>query len=99
MESRVTVRLYAEARDIAGTGKIILEIGEAPQAPGAIFSKIVNATNENLFDVVFSRGGDGSIVLGKGYKLMVNNVIVEMSIDTKIMPGDEVGILPPFSGG
>ncbi len=99
MESRVTIRLYAEARDIAGTGTLTIEVGDVPQAPGAIFKKIVNATNENLFNIVFSREQDGSIVLGKGYRLMLIRVIVDASPDIEIKPGDEVGILPPFSGG
>jgi molybdopterin converting factor subunit 1 len=79
----VQIVLFAAAREIAGLSKLELELGDA--------SKVGDVKQELL-----NRFPELESVLAKS-SFSVNHEFEIMSKELK--PGDEVGVIPPVSGG
>jgi sulfur-carrier protein len=79
----VRVRLFAAARDAAGTGEDAVDPGPLPE---------VLATLEARYGARFAA------VLGVA-TVLVDGSAVEHDADVAVPDGAELAILPPFSGG
>src|SRR3970040_699960 len=80
---RIQVKLFAAAREIVGHGEVAIELKEG-------------STVGDLMEVIFSRfpglkGMAGSLVFA------VNRELAERGVG--LQDGDEVGVIPPVSGG
>ncbi len=80
---RVRVKLFAAAREIVGQGEVALDLKEG-------------STVSDLMEHFFShyprlKGMSGSLLLA------VNREFSELT--TQLREGDEVGVIPPVSGG
>ena len=80
---RIQVKLFAAAREIVGQGEVAIELKEG-------------STVGDLMEGIFSRfpglkGMAGSLVFA------VNRELAERSVGLR--DGDEVGVIPPVSGG
>ena len=82
---KITVMLFANLKDIAGKGSIELELPDGASVKE--LKAAVSGISEKLGEVI-----------SKGTILVALNQ--EMALDSdKLKDGDEVGLLPPFSGG
>jgi molybdopterin synthase sulfur carrier subunit len=79
----VRVRLFAAAREAAGTAELVVD----PQPLGML----LDALRREL-------GGGFSDVLDRA-RVWVNGDDPSRGDDTPLTPGDEVAVLPPVSGG
>ena len=80
---RIQVKLFAAAREIVGQGEVAIELKEG-------------STVGDLMEGIFSRypgleGMAGSLVFA------VNRELAEWGVG--LQDGDEVGVIPPVSGG
>ena len=80
---RVTVRLFARLREIAGTGELILDLA----APATI--RAVWAVLASRYDELAPYAASVSAARNLEYARM----------DTAVSDGDEIAFLPPVSGG
>ena len=80
---RVTVRLFARLRDLAGSGELVRDV-ENPATVGTVWRSLVNEMPElGVYERTMS--------------VAVNADYSKMS--AKVHDGDEVAFLPPVSGG
>lgn len=98
---RITVLFYAEVRDLLGKNKIQLESTEMVLDKQSFLKFLLVHTGNLLKEKVIIEPSEDKLDLSAGYKLMINkSIIPDNNADSiKINDGDEVGILPPFSGG
>lgn len=80
---RVQVRLFAAARAIVGQGEVSVELKEG-------------STVGDLMEYFFSRYPELKGIAGS-LLLAVNREFAERSVN--LQEGDEVGVMPPVSGG
>ena len=80
---RVTVRLFARLREIAGTGELILDLA-APATIGAVWAELA------------SRYGD---LAPYGASVSAARNLEYARMNTAVSEGDEIAFLPPVSGG
>lgn len=80
---RVTVRLFARLRDLAGTGELIREVA----APATVHTVWTSLTAEMPSLVEYE--GTMSVAVNAEYARMA----------AAVHDGDEVAFLPPVSGG
>ena len=80
---RVTVRLFAWLREIAGTGDLARDV-----APGAAAADLWRALQDE-FPGMAPYAGSVSVAVNAEYARM----------DASLADGDEVAFLPPVSGG
>jgi molybdopterin converting factor subunit 1 len=86
---RVTVRLFARLRDIAGTAELARDV--APSAPGAQATTVGDVWRQLAQEFPDLAGYERSI------SSAVNADYARM--DHVIRDGDEIAFLPPVSGG
>ena len=100
MPLKVNVLLFGEARDLAGTRSMPCSIKAACTVPDFL-KALHEATGARLQGKVLVTRADGTASLAPGYKIMINKQIMSPreTKDIILKDGDEVGILPPFSGG
>jgi molybdopterin converting factor subunit 1 len=80
---RVTVRLFARLREIAGTGELILDLA-APATIRAVWAELASR-----YDELAPYAASVSAARNLEYARM----------DTAVSDGDEIAFLPPVSGG
>ena len=80
---RVTVRLFARLRDLAGTGELVREV-PAPATVQTVWSSL---TDE--LPALVAYAGTMSVAVNAEYARMA----------AAVHDGDEVAFLPPVSGG
>ena len=80
---RVTVRLFARLRDIAGTAEMPRDV-EPGATIGAVWQQLAGE-----FPALADYGRSISTALNADYARM----------DAEVHDGDEIGFLPPVSGG
>jgi molybdopterin converting factor subunit 1 len=80
---RVTVRLFARLRDLAGSGELARDVGE-PATVGSVWQALIE-------DVPALRAYERTM------SVAVNADYAKMS--APVHDGDEVAFLPPVSGG
>ncbi|MFQ5657794.1 MAG: molybdopterin converting factor subunit 1 [Candidatus Methylomirabilales bacterium] len=80
---RVKVKLFAAAREIVGQGEVSLDLTEG-------------STVGDLMEQFFARYPDLKRIAGS-LLLAVNREFAERTV--KLEEGDEVGVIPPVSGG
>jgi molybdopterin converting factor subunit 1 len=80
---RVTVRLFARLRDLAGSGEIVRDV-DAPATVRSVWQSLV-AENPALGDYERTM----SVAVNADYSKMT----------APVQEGDEVAFLPPVSGG
>jgi molybdopterin converting factor small subunit len=98
----ITVTLFAEARDIVGMRSIELEIAADTCSVQQLLDALVAGPGTQLGGRVLVADDDGRWMLVNGYRLMVRREILPDPASweaCELADGDEVGILPPFSGG
>ncbi len=81
----ITLRLFAQARESAGTTRLELDPAEVGDTVGDVLDEAVNRFGQTF-----------AAVLG-GSKVWVNGSPAERA--TNLAAGDEVAVLPPVSGG
>lgn len=81
----ITLRLFAQARESAGTTRLELDRSEIGDTVGDVLDEAVRRFGQPFADVVSTS------------KVWVNGSPAERA--TGVDPGDEVAILPPVSGG
>ena len=80
---RVTVRLFARLREMAGTGELVLELAP-PATIGTVWTEL--ATRHPAIEPYAS-----SVSAARNLEYA--------RFDTAVFNGDEVAFLPPVSGG
>jgi len=80
---RVTIRLFARLREIAGNGELVLDLA-APATIGAVWAELA------------SRYGD---LAPYGASVSAARNLEYVRMDTAVSEGDEIAFLPPVSGG
>ena len=80
---QVQVKLFAAAREMVGRGEVSLELGEG-------------STVGDLLDYLFRQYPQLKAIAGS-LLLAVNREFAERTV--KLQEGDEVGMIPPVSGG
>lgn len=80
---RVTVRLFARLRDVAGSSELVREV-----PPDATVAQVWRAVTEE-FPALAAYGGSISSAVNADYARMT----------AAVHDGDEVAFLPPVSGG
>ena len=80
---RVTVRLFARLRDIAGSSELVREVPS-----GATVARVWSAVTDE-FPALAAYGASMSSAVNADYARM----------DAIVHDGDEVAFLPPVSGG
>lgn len=81
----VTLRLFAQARESAGTKTVDFSGEDAGETVG------------DILDVAVNRFGEPFAAVLAGSKVWLNGSPAERS--TAVAAGDEVAVLPPVSGG
>ena len=81
----ITLRLFAQARESAGTNRVELDPAGVGETVGDVLDEAVRRFGQPFADV-----------LG-GSKVWVNGTPAERA--TALAAGDEVAVLPPVSGG
>jgi molybdopterin synthase sulfur carrier subunit len=81
----VTLRLFAQARESAGTTRLELDHGESVATVGDVLDEAVHRYGKTFADVL------------AGSKVWLNGDPVDR--DAAVAAGDEVAVLPPVSGG
>lgn len=85
MDAVITLRLFAQARESAGTKSVGIDDGA------------VGGTVGDILDEAVHRFGDPFAAVLAGSKVWLNGAPAERG-DT-VTEGDEVAVLPPVSGG
>ncbi len=80
---RVTVRLFARLRDLAGSGEMVLEV-EDPATVHTIWKSLVAE-----FPAIAEYEQSMSVAVNADYS----------RLSARVNEGDEVAFLPPVSGG
>ncbi len=80
---RVTIRLFARLREIAGAGELVLDV-PAPATLGAVWAELASRHPE-----LAPYAASVSVARNLEYARM----------DTAVSDGDEIAFLPPVSGG
>lgn len=93
---RVLVRAFAQFREIAGENTC-LDLKEGSTIQDLL--KAISASHPEL--EVDLLGSDGTDAVGHGVTILKNRKGVDLSdlSNTALEEGDEVALLPPFSGG
>ncbi len=101
MPLKVTALLFGEARDIAGTRSVVIELPDGKGTLSSFLHALYDATGKKLAGKVIVVSAAGGFVMAPGYKIMINKRIVSPreAKDHVLKDSDEVGVLPPFSGG
>jgi molybdopterin converting factor subunit 1 len=88
---RVTVRLFAQLRDLAGASDLDCTLEGTPDATGANAARVEDVWRALLRDhpALASFGRAMSVAVNLDYARM----------DAPVRDGDEVAFLPPVSGG
>lgn len=100
---QVMITFHAEARDAAGLSSIILSV--IPHNNQASIDDVLIALEERfgekLMPAVLQRDEIHGLQLQKGYKIMVEDQLLDPRNDKnhEVEPGSTIRILPPFSGG
>lgn len=81
----ITLRLFAQARESAGTPRLQFDQGAIGDTVGDVLDEAVNRFGQTFAAVL------------AGSKVWVNGAPAERA--TVIGAGDEVAVLPPVSGG
>ncbi len=81
----ITLRLFAQARESAGTTRLELD------------QQVVGETVGDVLDEAVNRFGQPFATVLGGSKVWVNGSPAERA--TAVAEGDEVAVLPPVSGG
>lgn len=89
--AKVTVKLFANLREMTGKAKI--------EATGSILSEVMDSLTEKydgLEEMIFQDGQFHPFI-----HVMVNGISVKDKdgLDTKLIDGDEIALFPPVSGG
>jgi molybdopterin synthase sulfur carrier subunit len=90
--ARVTVRMYATVREVAGTSELAIDVesmDELVRELGARYGKPMRAMLDDFPD-----DPEGVVVLLNG-----RNMMKRSARTAKLCEGDEVSIFPPVSGG
>jgi len=97
----MTALLFGEARDLAGTRSVAIELPEGKGTLPAFLLALHDATGKKLAGKVIVASAAGGFAVAPGYKIMINKRIVspQEAEDHVLKDSDEVGVLPPFSGG
>jgi molybdopterin converting factor small subunit len=101
MPLKVIALLFGEARDLAGTKSLVVDMpGDACPLPD-LLRALHEAVGGKLSGKVLLAGAGGRVSLAPGYKIMINKRIMNPreAKDVMLKDADELGILPPFSGG
>jgi MoaD family protein len=85
MVAMVTLRLFAQARESAGTTRLELDNGTTGGTVGDVLDEAVH------------RFGQPFAAVLAGSKVWLNGSPAERT--SAVSPGDEVAVLPPVSGG
>jgi molybdopterin converting factor subunit 1 len=80
---RVTVRLFARLREIAGTGELVVDLA-APATIRAVWAELASRYGE-LAPYAASLSAARNLEYAR--------------MDTAVSDGDEIAFLPPVSGG
>ena len=101
MPLKVTALLFGEARDLAGTKSLVVGIPRDTCALPDFLHALHEAAGGKLSGKVLMASAGGGVSLAPGYKIMINKGILNPrdAKDVILKDADEVGILPPFSGG
>lgn len=81
----ITLRLFAQARQRAGTGRIGMEAADGGDTVGSILSRAVESYGDDFEEILAS------------CKVWLNGE--QADPDDHVADGDEVAVLPPVSGG
>ncbi len=81
----ITLRLFAQARESAGTTRLELD------------QQVIGETVGDVLDEAVNRFGQPFATVLGGSKVWVNGSPAERA--TAVAEGDEVAVLPPVSGG
>ena len=81
----ITLRLFAQARESAGTPRLELDHGQVGDTVGDVLDEAIHRFGRPFADVL------------AGSKVWVNGSPAERT--TSVVAGDEVAVLPPVSGG
>ncbi len=81
----ITLRLFAQARESAGTTRLELD------------QQVIGETVGDVLDEAVNRFGQPFAAVLGGSKVWVNGSPAERA--TTVAEGDEVAVLPPVSGG
>jgi molybdopterin synthase sulfur carrier subunit len=99
---RVKVRLFAQLRDLAGTGDLDCDVADAEPAAGPAAEPASGATPANAVQVqdVWRAVVRDHPALASFTRAMSTAVNLEYArLDSPVRDGDEVAFLPPVSGG
>jgi molybdopterin converting factor small subunit len=101
MPLKVTALLFGEARDLAGAKSAVVDMPKDRCTVPDFLQVLHEVTGAKLSGKVLVAGAGGGVSLAPGYKIMVNKRIMNPreAKDVVLRDADEVGILPPFSGG
>jgi molybdopterin converting factor small subunit len=101
MPLKVTALLFGEARDLAGTKSLVVGMPQDTCALPDFLHALHEAAGGKLSGKVLVASAGNSVSLAPGYKIMINKRIMGPREAKAIMlkDADELGILPPFSGG
>lgn len=98
---KLTIKFFAEAREKAGAPSIDENI-DLDEIRGLHQLFFVLSKQSSIYQENFLETKDENLVLIQGYKLMVNDAILNENVegeDVIIKDRDILGFLPPFSGG
>ncbi len=101
MPLRVSALLFGEARDLAGTKAMVLDLPKDACKVPDFLRALHDVAGAKLSEKVLVAGKASGVVLAPGYMLMINKRIMgpREAEGIVLREADEVGILPPFSGG
>jgi molybdopterin converting factor small subunit len=101
MPLKVNVLLFGEACDLAGTKSIVVNLPEVTCSLPDFLRALHEAAGGKLSGKVLVVSAGGSVSLAPGYKIMINKRIMDPREAKAVMlkDADELGILPPYSGG
>jgi molybdopterin converting factor small subunit len=101
MPLKVNVIFFGEARDLAGMKAVEVEMTVDTCKMPDLLHTLNHVAGKQLSGKLLVIGARGVVSLGPGYKFMINKRIMnsQEAFDVVLRDADEVGILPPFSGG
>ena len=97
----LAIKFFAEAREKVGASSINADI-HLDEIRGVQELFIALSKQSSIYQEHFLENKDGNLVLIPGYKLLLNDTILNEKVEGKdviIKDGDIIGFLPPFSGG
>ncbi|MEM3519090.1 MAG: ubiquitin-like small modifier protein 1 [Candidatus Hadarchaeales archaeon] len=92
----ITVRLFANFREAAGTGQ--LEIPGA-KTVGELLDILVEKFGENFSKLLYEEPGTKKLRTATNIFVNGQAIAVMNGLDTKLKDGDSVAIFPPVAGG